>query len=146
MSGINKVILIGNVGKIEARQTKAGETVVSLSIATSIKYKDKRSGEDVEQTEWHNCTLFKKVAEIADKYVTKGSKIYVEGSLKTDKWQSKSGEDHYSTKIIVNQLQLLSSKQDGDKASPTEAKADDYRKASGSSANEYSDLDDQIPF
>lgn len=141
MAGINKVILIGNIGKIDARTSQRGDVIVSASLATSYKKKD--SNEDV--TEWHNLTFFGKVAEIASKYVTKGSKIYVEGSLKTDKWQDKGGVDHYTTKIIVSQLQLLGNKQDSeDRSSPAQS---NNRQASSSIPSEqYNDLDDAIPF
>lgn len=148
MSGINKVILIGNVGSINTKDTKDGNQVVSVSIATSIKYQDKRTGEDVEQTEWHNVTFFKKLAEIAAQYINKGTKIYVEGYLKTEKWQSKSGEDRYTTKIIANQMQLLSSKKDSDSSSSYSAEnsAKEYKKAKEESDAQQEDFSDPIPF
>lgn len=117
--GLNKVLLIGNVGKIETRQTNAGQ-VVNLSLATSFKSKEG------EKTEWHNIALFGKVAEIAEQYVKKGSKLYIEGALKTDKWQTDSGETRYSTKIIGRELLLLGSQeghgQQGDPSSYSKAK------------------------
>lgn len=99
MAGINKVIIIGNVGKVEVRSSGGGLTVANLSVATSEKWKDKNTGNDTERTEWHNIVYFGKVAEIIGQYVTKGSKVYVEGSLKTEKYD-KDGVTHYATKIM----------------------------------------------
>lgn len=111
MAGINKVIIIGNVGKVEVRSSGGGLTVANLSVATSEKWKDKNTGNDTERTEWHNIVYFGKVAEIIGQYVTKGSKVYVEGSLKTEKYD-KDGVTHYATKIMGRDIQFLSSKAD----------------------------------
>jgi single-strand DNA-binding protein len=106
--GINKVILIGNVGKDPiVRYTPSGGAVVNLTLATSESWKDKQSGEDKERTEWHNVVYYNKLAEIAGEYLRKGSKIYLEGSLRTRKWQDKSGQDKYTTEIIGQELQFL---------------------------------------
>lgn len=113
MAGINKVILVGNIGRVDVKNTQSGDKVVNLSLATSIKYNDKQTGKPVEQTEWHNCVFFKQVAEIAAKYLTKGMKIYVEGSLKTEKYE-KDGIERYATKIIVRDMQMLGSKSDNE--------------------------------
>lgn len=111
MSGVNKVIIIGNVGNDpEIRQLDGGKSVASFSIATSEQWKDKNTGEKREDTQWHNISAFGRLAEIIGQYVKKGSKIYVEGKLKTDKYE-KEGQTHYSTKIIANQMQMLDSRE-----------------------------------
>lgn len=112
--GINKVILVGNVGTDpEVRYLPNGSPVTNLSIATSETWKDKQTGERQERTEWHRTVLFNRLAEIAAEYVKKGSKIYVEGSLRTRKWQDQSGADRYTTEIIVSDLQMLDSRTSG---------------------------------
>lgn len=109
--GVNKVILIGNLGQSpEIKYLPSGDAVANLSIATSESWKDKTTGETVEQTEWHKVVFFKKLAEVVEKYVKKGSKIYVEGSLKTEKWTDNTGLIRYTTKIIGQNIQLLDSK------------------------------------
>jgi single-strand DNA-binding protein len=115
MAGINKVILIGNLGKDpEMRSMPNGEPVTNFSIATSESWKDKATGEKKERTEWHNLVIYRRLAEIAKQYLHKGSKIYVEGSLRTRKWQDKeSGKDRYTTEIIVNEMQMLDGKGGG---------------------------------
>ncbi len=101
--GINKVILIGNLGqKPEIRYTSNGNKVTNLNIATSDIWKDKKTGENKENTQWHKIILFGKLAEIASKYLNKGSQIYIEGSLQTRKWKDKNGYERYTTEIIVN--------------------------------------------
>ncbi|WP_275288825.1 single-stranded DNA-binding protein [Halomonas elongata] len=110
--GINKVILIGNVGQDpEVRFTQGGTPVANIGLATSETWTDKNSGQKQEKTEWHRLILFRKLAEIAQQYVRKGSKLYVEGRLQTRKWQDQSGQDRYVTEIIVNDLQMLDSRQ-----------------------------------
>ncbi|MFM9270172.1 single-stranded DNA-binding protein [Halomonas elongata] len=110
--GINKVILIGNVGQDpEIRFTQGGTPVANIGLATSETWTDKNSGQKQEKTEWHRLILFRKLAEIAQQYVRKGSKLYVEGRLQTRKWQDQSGQDRYVTEIIVNDLQMLDSRQ-----------------------------------
>ena len=111
MAGVNKVILVGNLGqKPEIRYTKDGKPVASFSIATSESWKDKESGENREITEWHNITFFGKIAEVVGQYLDKGSKVYVEGKLKTDKWEDESGNKRSATKVIGNSMQMLDSK------------------------------------
>ncbi len=101
--GINKVILIGNLGqKPEIKYTSNGNAIINLSIATSEIWKDKKTGEKKEKTQWHKVILFGKLAEIASKYLKKGSQIYIEGSLQTRKWKDKNGYEKYITEIIVN--------------------------------------------
>jgi single-strand DNA-binding protein len=106
--GINKVILIGNLGADpETRAMPSGTTVANLRIATSESWRDKQSGEQQERTEWHRVALFGRLAEIAGEYLRKGSQVYIEGSLRTRKWQDKQGNERYSTEIIGNEMQML---------------------------------------
>lgn len=102
MSSVNKVILVGNLGKDpEVRRMQSGDAVANLSIATSESWKDKSTGERREKTEWHRVVLFGKVAEIAEKYLSKGSKVYIEGQLETRKWTDQNGVEKYSTEVVV---------------------------------------------
>ena len=111
MSGINKVILIGNLGKDpETRYMPSGKAATNFSIATSERFKDRETGEPQERTEWHRVATFDRLAEIAAEYLKKGSKVYVEGRLRTRKWQDKEGKDRYSTEIIADQMQMLDSR------------------------------------
>lgn len=107
--GVNKVILIGNLGKDpEVRYMPSGGAVANITLATSESWKDKQSGEKQERTEWHNVVFYNRLAEIAGEYLKKGSKVYVEGSLRTRKWQDKnSGADRYTTEIIASEMQML---------------------------------------
>jgi len=106
--GINKVILVGTCGKDpETRYMPSGGAVTSISVATNESWKDKKTGEKQERTEWHNITFFNRLGEIAGEYLKKGQQVYIEGSLRTEKWQDKSGNDRYTTKIIANEMQLL---------------------------------------
>jgi single-strand DNA-binding protein len=106
--GINKVILIGNLGNDpETRYMPSGGAVTNVSIATSESWKDKQTGQPQERTEWHRVVFFNRLAEIAGEYLRKGSKVYVEGSLRTRKWQDKSGQDKYTTEIVGNEMQML---------------------------------------
>jgi single-strand DNA-binding protein len=112
--GINKVILIGNLGADpETRAMPSGMTVANIRIATSENWKDKQSGESKERTEWHNVAMFGRLGEIAGEYLKKGSKVYIEGSLRTRKWQDKQGNDRYTTEIIANEMQMLDSRGGG---------------------------------
>jgi len=109
--GINKVILIGNVGvDPDVRYLPNGNAVTTLSLATSESWKDKVTGEKQERTEWHRVVCFNRLGEIAGEYVRKGSKLYIEGSLRTRKWQDQQGQDKYTTEIIANDIQMLDSK------------------------------------
>lgn len=106
--GINKVILIGSIGKNpEFRQTQNGGIIANLSLATSESWLDKKTGQKVEKTEWHKVVMFGKLAEIAEKYLSKGAKVYIEGSLETQKWQDKNGQDRYTTHIKARDMQML---------------------------------------
>ncbi len=114
--GINKVIIVGNLGNDpEMRYMPSGGAVTNVSIATSESWKDKQTGETKERTEWHRVVFYNRLAEIAGEYLRKGSKIYIEGSLRTRKWQDQSGADRYSTEIIGAEMQMLDSR-GGDQA------------------------------
>jgi len=109
--GVNKVILIGNLGQDpEIKATAAGASIANFSVATSESWKDKNTGQQVEKTEWHRVVAFNRLAEIIGQYVKKGSKIYIEGSLRTRKWQDKEGKDHYTTEVVANEMQMLDSR------------------------------------
>ncbi len=106
--GINKVILVGNLGKDpETRYMPNGKPVTNFSIATSESWTDRQSGDKQERTEWHNIVMFEKLAEIAAEYLRKGSQVYIEGSLRTRKWQDKEGKDRYTTEIVARDMQML---------------------------------------
>lgn len=106
--GINKVILIGNLGADpEVRYSQSNTAITNLSVATSETWKDKQSGEQREQTEWHRVVCYRRLAEIAGEYLRKGSKVYIEGRLQTRKWQGQDGKDNYTTEIVCNDLQML---------------------------------------
>ena len=109
--GVNKVILVGNLGADpETRAMPSGSTVANLRIATSESWRDKTSGEQQERTEWHRVALFGRLAEIASEYLRKGSQVYIEGSLRTRKWQDKQGQERFTTEIVGNELQMLGSR------------------------------------
>ncbi len=115
MNGVNKVILVGTLGRDpEVRSMQSGDKVANLSVATSERWRDKSSGEQREKTEWHRVIIWGKTAEVAEKYLSKGSKVYLEGQLETRKWQDQSGADRYSTEIVLRpyrgELVLLDSK------------------------------------
>jgi single-strand DNA-binding protein len=106
--GVNKVIIIGNLGADpETRAMPSGTTVANLRVATSESWRDKQTGEQQERTEWHRVALFGRLAEVAGEYLRKGSQVYIEGSLRTRKWQDKQGNDRYSTEIVGNDMQML---------------------------------------
>jgi single-strand DNA-binding protein len=159
--GINKVILIGNVGvDPDVRYMPNGNAVTTLSLATSETWKDKQTGEKQERTEWHRVVCFNRLGEIAGEYVRKGSRLYIEGSLRTRKWQDPQGQDRYTTEIVANDIQMLDSKG----GSPAQAfngeplaaqslegaatSASSSPKASAQKATQdaFDELDDDIPF
>lgn len=108
MKGICKVVIVGTLGKDpETRYMPSGSAVTSFSVATNESWKDKQTGEKQERTEWHNITMYGKLAEIAGEYLNKGSQVYLEGTLRTEKWQDKQGNDRYSTKVIADEMQML---------------------------------------
>ncbi|MCW4149815.1 single-stranded DNA-binding protein [Halomonas sp. 18H] len=112
--GINKVILIGNLGQDpEVRFTASGSAVANLNLATTDTWMDRQSGQRQERTEWHRVVMFNKTAEIAQQYLRKGSKVYIEGRLQTRKWQDQNGQDRYSTEVVANDMQMLDGRSDG---------------------------------
>ncbi|GGI83379.1 single-stranded DNA-binding protein [Legionella impletisoli] len=150
--GINKVILVGNVGlDPEVRYMPNGNAVTTLSVATSETWKDKQTGDKQERTEWHRVVCFNRLGEIAGEYVRKGSKLYVEGSLRTRKWQDQQGQDRYTTEIVASDIQMLDSK--GNTPSYSEPSTN---QSYGTSAQKpaqpvaepdaFQDLDDDVPF
>ena len=114
MASVNKVILVGNLGRDpETRYATSGSAICNVTIATSRQWKDKTSGEKKEETEWHRVVFYDRLAEIAGEYLKKGRPVYVEGRLKTRKWQDKEGQDRYTTEIIAEEMQLLGSRDGG---------------------------------
>ncbi len=149
--GINKVILIGNLGKDpETRYMPSGGAVTNITLATSESWKDKNTGEAQERTEWHRVVFFNKLGEIAGEYLKKGSKIYVEGSLRTRKWQGQDGQDRYTTEIVGSEMQMLDSKGGSasfDSAPQPQAQRPASRPQSAPAASmPDNDFDDDIPF
>ena len=154
--GINKVILIGNLGADpETRAMPSGSQVANLRIATSESWRDKTSGEQQERTEWHRVALFGRLAEIAAEYLRKGSQVYIEGSLRTRKWQDKQGNERYSTEIIGNEMEMLGGRggagaggAPGASAPGRSAEPSYAEESGGSSAGSGrgEDFDDDIPF
>jgi single-strand DNA-binding protein len=142
--GVNKVILIGNLGADpETRAMPSGSSVANLRIATSESWRDKQSGEQQERTEWHRVALFGRLAEIASEYLRKGSQVYIEGSLRTRKWQDKQGNERYSTEIIGNELQMLGGRGGG--AAGGSAGGGAAGGASGGSGGSRDPYPDQAP-
>jgi single-strand DNA-binding protein len=152
--GINKVIVLGNLGQDpEVKYMANGNAVTNISIATSESWQDKQSGQQQERTEWHRVVFFGKLAEIAGEYLRKGSKVYVEGSLKTDKWQDNNGNDRYTTNIVGSEMQMLDSKTDNAKAANPEKHASHQQQAQSmeqqagaGKASNPDEFDDGIPF
>lgn len=144
--GVNKVILVGTCGQDpETKYMPSGDAVTNLSLATSEQWKDKKTGEKVEKTEWHRVVLFGKVAEIAGEYLRKGSQVYIEGKLKTREWE-KDGVKRYTTEIVVDMqgtMQLLGGKPDGQSSAPRNASEP---KPAQQEAPAYDPGDDGIPF
>ncbi|HKK03298.1 MAG TPA: single-stranded DNA-binding protein [Gammaproteobacteria bacterium] len=149
--GINKVILVGNLGADpESRTTPGGLTVTNIRVATTEKRKDRQSGDFVEETEWHRVVMFDRLAEVAREYLRKGSQVYIEGQIRTNKWQDKEGNDRYTTEIIGREMQMLGGRPGG--GAPAGG-GDDYRSsssggsapASGGSRKEEP-FEDDIPF
>lgn len=120
MRGVNKVTIIGHLGADpETRYMPSGAAVANISVATTEKWKDKESGEEKEQTEWHRICFFGRLAEIASEYLRKGSPVYVEGKLQTRKWTDKDGVDRWSTQIVAREMQMLGQKREGSERPPT---------------------------
>ncbi|MBN9476872.1 MAG: single-stranded DNA-binding protein [Bordetella sp. SCN 67-23] len=164
MASVNKVILVGNLGRDpEVRYTPDGAAICNVSIATTSQWKDKNSGERREETEWHRVVFYNRLAEIAGEYLKKGRSVYVEGRLKTRKWQDKdTGADKYTTEIVADQMQMLGGREggggggEGGYGDSAPAPRQSNRPASGgggqrpasqsSSAPNFADMDDDIPF
>jgi len=160
MASLNKTLLIGHLGKDpESRYMPNGDAVVNITLATTDTWKDKGTGEKKEATEWHRVVFFRKLAEIAGQYLKKGSQVYVEGSLKTRKWQDKDGQDRYTTEIVGDTMKMLGSRQGNDSndapsrdsgygAAPAAAgkSAPAPAPAAPASGNNFSDFEDDIHF
>src|SRR5215203_2100329 len=159
MASVNKVILVGNLGRDpETRYTPDGAAICNVSIATTSQWKDKASGERKEETEWHRVTFYGRLAEIAGEYLKKGRSVYVEGRLKTRKWQDKDGVEKYMTEIVASEMQMLGSREGmGGGAASEEGggyeRAAPAARPAGAAANRpaakssgFSDMDDDIPF
>ncbi len=143
--GVNKVILIGNLGQDpEVRYMPNGNAVANVSIATSESWKDKNSGEQQERTEWHRVVFFRRLAEIVGEYLKKGSKVYVEGRLQTRKWQDKNGQDRYTTEIIADQMQMLDSRGGG--SADFDSSGASQSRPSSPPPMQDEGFDDDIPF
>jgi len=158
--GVNKVILIGNLGADpEVRYMPSGGAVATLRLATSETWKDKQTGQTQERTEWHRVTLYQRLGEIAGEYLRKGSKVYIEGSLRTRKWQGQDGQDRYTTEIVGNEMQMLDSRGGGSASMGSDA-GDDFAppprsapqrggeapRTSSPEPGFNGDFDDDIPF
>jgi len=155
MASVNKVILVGNLGRDpETRYNPEGGAITNISIATTDTWKDKASGEKQERTEWHRVVFFSRLAEIAGEYLKKGSQVYVEGQLRTRKWQDKDGQDRYSTEIRADVMQMLGRREGGGegRAMPERAERGEPRgdakpaAAAKKPAGKFNDMEDDIPF
>ena len=156
--GINKVILVGNLGgDPETRYTASGAAITRITVATSESWRDKQTGENQERTEWHRVVFFNRLAEIAGEYLRKGRQVYIEGSLRTNKWQDQSGQDRYTTEVIASEMQMLGgrgddapsrSQQGGFRDKAPAPKKDSSQSAERSSVSQGEDnfTDDDIPF
>ena len=151
MASVNKVIIVGNLGRDpETRYLPSGEAVTNISVATTDRWKDKASGEMKEATEWHRVSFFGRLAEIAGEYLKKGSQVYVEGSLRTRKWQDKEGKDRYTTEIRGDTMQMLGSRAGaGEPRGEPAPKGEAPAKAAAADkkpAGKFDDMEDDIPF
>lgn len=153
---VNKVILIGNLGKDpEVRASQGGGKIANITVATSENWNNKQTGQREEKTEWHRLVMFNTTAEIAEKYLKKGSKIFAEGKLQTRKWTDKDNQERYTTEIVVDNFTMLDSKRDGEGGnsggydqSPRESSASSFSKPMGApkKISEDAPFDDEIPF
>jgi single-strand DNA-binding protein len=154
MASVNKVILVGNLGADpETRYMPSGDAITNIRIATTDRWKDKASGEMKEATEWHRIAFFGRLAEIAGQYLKKGSQVYVEGRIRTRKWQDKEGQDRYTTEIVADAMQLLGKREGMGDAPPRESgepaaagAAAGAKPAAKKPATSLADMDDDIPF
>lgn len=159
MASVNKVILVGNLGRDpEVRYSPDGAAICNVSIATTSNWKDKNSGERREETEWHRVVFYNRLAEIAGEYLKKGRPVYVEGRLKTRKWQNKEGVDQYTTEIVADQMQMLGGRDGADGGmggggesqgaprAPARAPQAQRPAAPAAGGANLADMDDDIPF
>ncbi|HNJ75594.1 MAG: single-stranded DNA-binding protein [Rhodocyclaceae bacterium] len=151
MASVNKVILVGNLGADpETRYLPSGDPVTNLRLATTDSWKDKASGEKKEATEWHRVVLFRRLAEIAGQYLKKGSQVYIEGRIRTRKWQDKDGQERYTTEIEAEEMKMLGSRQgQGEPSYGGDAPAPSYggaKPAAAAKKPSFDDMDDDIPF
>jgi single-strand DNA-binding protein len=143
MASINKVILVGNLGADpETRYMPNGDAVANIRLATTESWKDKASGEKKEITEWHRVVFYRKLAEIAGQYLKKGSSVYIEGRIRTRKWQDKEGQERYTTEIEANEMQMLGGKSDRSESPQDKPQ----RNAQGAPRTSIEDMDSDIPF
>ena len=141
--GINKVIIVGNLGADpDSRAMPSGNAVTNISVATSESWNDRETGEKQEKTEWHRVVFFNRLAEIAAQYLKKGSQVYVEGKLQTRKWEDKEGNERWTTEVVANQMQMLGDRMSNDMSN------DNTSSSQSSSDNDFStdEFDDDIPF
>ena len=147
MASVNKVILIGNLGKDpETRYSASGTAFTNFSIATSRKYKKDGDSEYTEETEWHNITTFGRTAEVAGEYLRKGKPVYIEGRLRTRKWQDKDGNDRYTTEVVAEHIQFLGSRDDGERQERPRRAQSTSSEPKPSKHQKVDDMDDDIPF
>lgn len=156
MASVNKVILVGNLGADpETRFMPNGDAVANVRLATTESWKDKQSGEKREITEWHRVVFYRKLAEIVGQYLKKGSAVYVEGRIRTRKWQDKEGQERYTTEIEANEMQMLGGRSGGGASGgeaeyggsmPSSGAASSSRAAPAKKAPSFEDMDDDIPF
>lgn len=145
--GVNKVILVGNLGKDpEVRYMPNGNAVANITLATSESWKDKQTGEQQEKTEWHRVVMFRRLGEIAGEYLKKGSQVYIEGRLQTRKWQDNAGNDRYTTEIVADEMQMLGSRGGGSAGFSTGAATSQSAPAPAAASAPAGDFDDDIPF
>ena len=154
--GVNKVILVGNLGNDpETKYMPSGDAVTNLSVATSESWKDKKTGEQKDRTEWHRVAMFGRLAEIAAEYLRKGSQVYIEGKIRTRKWQDQQGNDRYSTEVIANEMQMLGGRSGGGAPAmgggsggppPGPPSQGSDGPSGGGSGGGSADFDDDIPF
>ncbi|MFO7188197.1 MAG: single-stranded DNA-binding protein [Pseudomonadota bacterium] len=147
MASVNKVILVGNLGADpETRYMPSGDAITSIRLATTERWRDKQTGELKEQTEWHRVSFFGRLAEVAGQYLKKGSPVYIEGRLRTRKWQDQNGQDRYTTEIIADNMQLLGSRQGGGDMSRDFEEPRSAPEKKAPAGGGFEDMDDDIPF
>ncbi len=157
--GVNKVILVGNLGRDpEVRYTPNGGAIANITIATTDQWKDKQTGQNQDRTEWHRVVMFGRLGEIAGEYLKKGSQVYIEGRLQTRKWQDKDGSDRYTTEIVANEMQMLGGggrggsssaefpQEQGGQTAQSVPQSQSAPQAQGSGRSNFDEFDDDIPF